>query len=338
MADAPKFCAGCGSPLEAGQKFCNHCGRPVDTTTKTKKAPANNDPIAQELEEDKTRALDSLNVAETTPTAAHPTQVAPAPLTNTTQVMPSAETVQRTYVQPAPHSEGTMPGQTNQAASYQAPPDTPKTKRNVMIGIIVALGVIVLALVGFLIFSQATNNKQDATSDKQTTTQNEQQKSSSSSSSTNSSTSARDKALYNDLVTYYNNLETYDSKISTAATNFNNNYLKKDISTRSSYANSANSLLNSISSDYNALLDLSVSSSSEYYDCYNNLLTCYYDCKMRISVICDAWDISLTYSDPTGHEDTICQPLEQDRVDGNNTYYTEFKQVYPHAKPTAPRG
>lgn len=319
MADTPNFCTQCGSPLEKNQNFCTHCGHAVDTT---------------------------MVIPTTSQQAAKDNQNADATMVMPAAASTTAASVQQTYSQPDPHASGvseSTPHQPTASNENQKQPMNAKTKRNIMIGIIIALGVIILALVGFLIFSNLTNNKTDETS-QQTTTQEEQKQASSQADSTSSSTqatstatSARDKAIYNDLITYYNNLETYDSKISTAATNFNNNYLKKDSSLRSRYKSDATSLLNAISADYNALFDLNVSSSSEYYDCYDKLLTCYYDCKMRISVICDSWSNSLRYSDPTGHETEICEPLERDRVDGNNKYYTEFNQLYPSAQPAAPR-
>lgn len=319
MANTPNFCTQCGASLEEGQNFCTQCGEPVAATI-----------IPAAFQQAATNDLDI----------------------DATTVMPAAESTttiseQRTYSQPDPHVAKTSehsPDQANEAAATanQKQPTDAKTKRNIMIGIIIALGVIVLALVGFLIFSSITNNKTDSESNQQTTVQEAQKQASSNSSSeetstSTSATSARDKAIYNDLLTYYNNLETYDSKISTAASNFNNNYLKKDSSLRSRYKSDATSLLNTISADYNALFDLNISASSEYYDCYDKLLTCYYDCKMRISVICDSWSNSLRYSDPTGHEAEICEPLERDRVDGNNKYYTEFNQIYPNARPAEPR-
>ena len=85
-----------------------------------------------------------------------------------------------------------------------------------------------------------------------------------------------------------------------------------------------------------ALKNLSVPSTSRYASSYSAMLTCYYDCTQRIGAISESWDISLQYSDPTGHEDEICAPLSRDRSGDNNKYYTEFKQTYPSAKPQSP--
>lgn len=210
-----------------------------------------------------------------------------------------------------------------------------------MIGVIIGLAVVIIALlIIFLAVPAVTNqgNSDPKSQPSEQTQSNSSNGSGSSSSTPKVTTSARDKEIYNKLIVFYNKLDAYDSQISSAATTFNNNYLKKDLSTRSDCAGDAYDLFYNVSTEYSNLYNLDVPTASEYYDSYNKLLTCYYDCEMRISIICDAWDISLTYTDPTGHEKEICKPLEDTRVNDNNKYYTEYKQVYPTAKPAAPRG
>ena len=75
------------------------------------------------------------------------------------------------------------------------------------------------------------------------------------------------------------------------------------MSIRSSDASSAYALAEEIADDYNALKNLPVPSTSRYASSYSAMLTCYYDCTQRIGAISESWDISLQYSDPTGHED-----------------------------------
>ena len=72
MPNTQKFCTGCGSPLEPGQKFCNHCGTPTGGAPKAKEdstATKIEDEVTRSLAEDKTRALNSLHEAGTTPTS-----------------------------------------------------------------------------------------------------------------------------------------------------------------------------------------------------------------------------------------------------------------------------
>lgn len=353
MPNTQKFCTGCGSPLEPGQKLCNHCGTPTGGAPKAKEdstATKIEDEVTRSLAEDKTRALNSLHEVGTTPTspqtAQNPavsttTQTAP----KTTQVIPSVSPTQRNYIQSSVNAVQDIPNQTSAQipATYQVQPqnNSDKTKRKIMIGVIIGLAVVIIALlVIFLAVPAVTSqgNSDPKSQPSEQTQSNSSNSSGSSSSTPKVTTSARDKEIYNKLIVFYNKLDAYDSKISSAATTFNNNYLKKDLSTRSDCAGDAYDLFYNVSTEYSNLYNLDVPTASEYYDSYNKLLTCYYDCEMRISVICDAWDISLTYTDPTGHEKEICKPLEDTRVNDNNKYYTEYKQVYPTAKPAAPRG
>ena len=69
---------------------------------------------------------------------------------------------------------------------------------------------------------------------------------------------------------------------------------------------------------------------------YANLVRCYEDCIKRISVIVEAWDISLSFSDPASHKDEILAPIMRDADGGSNRYYEDFRELYPYAKPVKP--
>ena len=158
MPNTQKFCTGCGSPLEPGQKFCNHCGTPTGGAPKAKEdstATKIEDEVTRSLAEDKTRALNSLHEVGTTPTspqtAQNPavsttTQTAP----KTTQVIPSVSPTQRNYIQSSVNAVQDVPNQTSAQipATYQVQPqnNSDKTKRKIMIGVIIGLAVVIIAL------------------------------------------------------------------------------------------------------------------------------------------------------------------------------------------------
>lgn len=231
------------------------------------------------------------------------------------------------------------PRQYRQDSSASASQRDPK--RTALIAIIAVLVVVLVALLAVLTFgSQGANDASNTTAAQEA----EQPASAPASAEpaqvdepAEEPTSSQDRAIYNKLNTYYDHLGSYSSDISAAADDFNSNYLTKSYSKRSDCYDDASRLMQEISRDYDALQEVSVTSTSEYYASYNDMLTCYYDCLMRIEVICEAWENSLSYSDPTGHADEICAPLSRDRENGTNKYLAEFEELYPDAKPAEPR-
>ena len=100
--------------------------------------------------------------------------------------------------------------------------------------------------------------------------------------------------------------------IGQAAEDFNTYYLNKDMQIRSRYSGDVDTVLQELESDYNALLEVQVSSDSQYVESHRNLLTCYSDCVQRLSVISQSWHNSLAYTDPTGYTYPKAKPPEPD--------------------------
>lgn len=140
---------------------------------------------------------------------------------------------------------------------------------------------------------------------------------------------AAESSFHSSLVSYYNALSDYNSRIKTAADNFNNNYTKDDLSLRTNYDHSANSLLSELQQQRDSLYSLSVPSNTSYSSQYTDLKRCYDDCVERIRVIAQAWDNSIQYSNPKDHQSEIIAPMTADNVNGHNKYYTDFNSVYP---------
>lgn len=307
MSQSPKFCTSCGSPLDPGQKFCTACGAAII-----------------ESSSDLTSSISSSSTpGDTSPMPAVGSQRASYP--GDTQIFNSQDVQNRQYRQPSGNSAPVIPNRNSDS------------KKPVFIVLIVVLAVAVLVLAGVLL-SNLFGNQQNSSSASSTATE-ESQPSNPSQSTSNSSSAGitdADRELYSTLSSYYSQLGDYDQRIASAAKTFNADYVSKNMSVRSSDASSAYALAEEIADDYYALKNLPVPSTSRYASCYSAMLTCYYDCTQRIGAISEAWDISLQYSDPTGHEDEICAPLSRDRSGDNNKYYTEFKQTYPSAKPQSP--
>lgn len=307
MSEYPKFCTSCGSPLDPGQRFCTTCGAAV--TEASSDLPSS--------------SPSSTLSGDTSPMPAVGSKAASYP--RDTQVFNSQDVQNRQYRQPSLGSVSVSP---NQASD---------TKKPIFIVLIVVLAIAVLILAGVLL-SNLFGGQQNSSSASSSTTE-ESQPTNSNQTATNTPSSEvtdADRELYSTLSSYYSRLGDYDQRIASAAKTFNADYVSKNMSVRSADASSAYALAEEIADDYNALKNLSVPSTSHYASCYSAMLTCYYDCTQRIGAISESWDISLQYSDPTGHEDEICAPLSRDRSGDNNKYYTEFKQTYPSAKPQSP--
>ncbi len=313
-----KFCTSCGSPVEPDQIFCTACGAVIAS-----------DPSGSGAD----------SASDYTESSAIPSSV------SETNQIPRSYVVSPSSTSPMPPVNDSSSRQFRQPSQQDLDSSAVNNRtKTILIVVIAVLAVILCVLVGVLLgngLGGSSSQQGSSTDSSVAQSQSQSQSAGTSTSSDTSSSSANaassaDQSLYNELNSYYSKLGNYDSQIASAATTFNSNFLKKDMSTRRSYAKEAESILSQVKSDYSALKSLSVSSSSVNYSSYNTMVTCYNDCVQRISVICESWSNSLGYSDPTGHEDAICAPLSRDKVGNSNKYYTEFQENYPNAKPVAP--
>lgn len=317
MSDFPKFCTSCGAMLEPGQKFCTSCGAAIPLNGKNRSTGAVPPAVSAEAPNFKPGNTSPMPVIDASYAAGN------------TQVFKSADETTRQYRQPC------------DASSFNSGSQDSHSSKKPLVVLIAVLAVIVCALVGIL-FGVISSNANQGNSNDPVSSQSTSSEEGDVDSTTNSnpanekSSSSSDKAVYDTLCGYYSRLGSYDDKIASSAKSFNANYLSKDMSKRSSCASSATSLQEEIEKDYSALKNISIPSDSQYASSYSAMLTCYYDCTQRIGAIVESWNNSLQYSDPTGHEDSICEPLSRDKSGDNNKYYTEFKKTYPSAKPASP--
>lgn len=138
-----------------------------------------------------------------------------------------------------------------------------------------------------------------------------------------------DEQFHDVLVTSYNRLSGYDSRIKDVATTFNNHYLSGSVSERASYAATARSLLSELKEQRSHLSALSQPSGSSYSTQFSLLKRCYDDCIERVDCIVRSWNISLAYEDPTDHQEEIIAPLTAETDGTQNRYKTDYDSVYP---------
>lgn len=332
------FCTTCGTEMTEGMAFCPHCGTPAAT-----EAPQSADNgVTVPLTES---AFQAAPAASSVPPAA-PVAFSP----DTTAQMPPIPPVAASPYQTAPMAP--VP-----------PPSQPQPRKSNAPAIIIAVlaviavaGIALAALFGTGVLKtggdtaapQAAPAVQE-TADAPANQAPEQAAEAPEAAPEAPSTAPEpaqdpakeeelraEKALYDKLIGYYENLSAFDSDISKAAENFNNNFKKESYSTRRDYAEKADRLLSRIQAAQDELSRLSVPSSSINDNSYEALLTCYYDCANRIAVICEAWSISLLYDYPDLWEEEILAPIARDNNGSTNRYYAEFKDTYPSAKPVKP--
>lgn len=146
---------------------------------------------------------------------------------------------------------------------------------------------------------------------------------------TESSSWLSDADVYRLLTDYYDMAGSYDDRVASCSTDFNNHCYTESRQTRSSKASTASSLKRDIKTSWDELSEAEVPFWSKNYDNWRDLVECYECLWHRIDVIDAAWGISLKYDKPAEHKDEILAPIIADRVNGDNKYYTRFNELYP---------
>lgn len=325
----PNFCSNCEAKLEPGQKFCTQCGTPV-TGSSADSQQAGVQPAAEQP----TQVIESESVAEGAAQAfGEKKDTKPIPIVadeilrgttpqggipQDTQVMPAVNAVPKAYVQP------------DQAAV--AAPAEGDNRNKVLIIVAIVLAAILVVLLGVIAVNSFSGNDEGEAAQTEEATEATTESKSGESDSKSTEVDPEEQAIYNNLTTYYNKLASYDDQIASAATTFNNKYLDDSSSVRANNYKSVQTLVSNLQSDISAVSSMGVTGSSQYYSTWNDIMTCYDDCYMRISVIEEAWSIAQYSNDP----DIICEPLARDKENGSNKYKTDFDSRYPKCKPAAP--
>lgn len=325
----PQFCPHCGSQLEPDAIFCPNCGQRIVA-----------DASQADFGSDNTVQLPRGDWGQVAVGAAS----MPTPIQS-----PSWE----------PANGSLQNGSGVQGTSY------PKANAKLIaaIGGAVAAGALAVALVlNFVVLpsrtadGQATQAAQQQTSDKDSTTGAGQAQNDSNGATNDQTTAAAqqeeerakadskaaaadaqatvdaqaDSQFHASLVSYYQRLSDYDTRIKSTATDFNNNYLNASLSSRESYSSSATSLMDDLEATRDDVYALSVPPNTSYSTQYSQIKTCYDYNVSRLSCIVEAWGIDTGYSDPSSHRDEILAPISRDSNSSNhNKYKAEFDSLYP---------
>ena len=145
-----------------------------------------------------------------------------------------------------------------------------------------------------------------------------------------------EKEFYQLLTDYYELAGDYDASVRDAATQFNENFLKEDMSVRKAKASSLKTLKSKIRSSRDELNDIEPPFMSKNTQAYKDICELYECLYRRADVMDQAWTIDLQYDKPKEHEEEIVAPLRAQQVNGNDKYYTRFKELYPNVNIVKP--
>ena len=366
------YCINCGKLLRDTDRFCTACGTPVEgPEPPVSDVEAHDDALVEPATADKTQLISNREPADATraeqapaaPPAAEPPAPEPAkpsaepdPLEYRPDELPTysipargpeiTQRMPRAATAPAPSPTATAPvAATPTAAAAQAP--TPKRPNAPLIVIICLLLAVIIALVVIFVVKPFGNT--DSTAASTATEQTAKKKSEikepevkgdpnapgKDSSDDEDADKVSEKNIYTQVKNYYDKLSGYDQQVRDCASTFNTNYLSSDYSTRSSASKAAFALEDELDDMLDDVKDLEVPTSSKNYSSWKDTVTLYEDLEHRIEVICDAWNLSLSYSDPSAHNDEIVAPLARDNVSGtnDNKYRLDYEQRYAGAAP-----
>ncbi|ERI05855.1 zinc ribbon domain-containing protein [Atopobium sp. oral taxon 810] len=141
---------------------------------------------------------------------------------------------------------------------------------------------------------------------------------------------------YKKLSEIYISIGGYDDAVRLCSSDFNENYLKPDMSKRNEFANSAATIEADLIQLKNDIEALAVPRDSPYSDDFKNMTTLAEDLYQRIHVINRAWSKANSYgANSKDHDDEIKEVLKSVYDSNNkNKYFEEFNALYPKAQPT----
>lgn len=342
-----RFCIKCGKELGKGDSFCQECGTKVDESY---------------YADVPTQVMPQAGVNDEAVSSSQNPGGVSAPTTPMTPVSsggrPAASVA--SFQQPAPASSQPSGGN--------------GTNKGIAIGVLSAFVVVLFVLVILFATGAVSLGGNQGSSDTTKTAQSDASSTAKESDESDSSTgehkssdehnasadssqksnelgkadvhvSSQEIELYGNLKDSYKKLGNLSDEINTTYKNaFNNNAMKKDRSKRTVLRNNALDEYDKVNA---AMEDLKTLESAAYGSDYNastyeDMLSCYEYCLHRIGVICDAWENSLYYDEPKGHEDEICAPLKDAQYDENgkkhkgNVDLERYKALYPKCKPVNP--
>lgn len=148
--------------------------------------------------------------------------------------------------------------------------------------------------------------------------------------------SQQENVVYDTLTEAYADLGELDADIKESAARFNADHLNPNALLRAEEADAAYELLQEAQELKREFGLLHVPENSVNKTQAELIGNCIDDCIERIRVICNAWDVSLSFADPNDHEEDILAPIQDANDSGRSIPLEDFNEKYPQARPVKP--
>lgn len=123
-------------------------------------------------------------------------------------------------------------------------------------------------------------------------------------------------------------IDTYIARVNACTEAFNNDCLAS-LEVRRAHGAECESLWTALFYEFDEVVNRSnVQNGSQYHKAHGDLIRMYRLLRDYVSVLCEAWQINVGFSDPASSIDSFMEPIRRNEVDGVNVQLGEFREVY----------
>lgn len=123
-------------------------------------------------------------------------------------------------------------------------------------------------------------------------------------------------------------IDTYIARVNACTEAFNNDCLASQ-EVRRAHSAECESLWTALFYEFDQVVNRSnVQNGSQYHKAHGDLISMYRLLRDYVSVLCEAWQINVGFSDPASSVDAFMEPIRRNEVDGVNVQLAEFREVY----------
>lgn len=132
--------------------------------------------------------------------------------------------------------------------------------------------------------------------------------------------------IYDTLLAKSQLIESYAAKVNACASAFNEDCLNPSLDVRLARQRTCDALGSRLLSEYSTLLNPPIYiQNTPYLEAWGNLVGMYRCLGEYSGTISEAWEINVSFEDPSAHVDEFMAPVYRDTVDGENKHLTEFR-------------
>lgn len=123
-------------------------------------------------------------------------------------------------------------------------------------------------------------------------------------------------------------IDSYIARVNACTEAFNADCLASQ-EVRSAHSAECESLWIALFYEFDEVVNRSnVQNGSQYHKAHGDLISMYRLLRDYVSVLCEAWQINVGFSDPASSVDAFMEPIRRNEVDGVNVQLAEFREVY----------